>query len=181
MGRNSEEHRSYSEWRLLGCDVVVLCVCFLWVLCIKEFSDGGICSSNFRAAWKKRLSYWRAEGKCAVVLCVWLLCDCIVSCWNIRVCYWVLPYFICFAFLFETFMTPCMCMCDASVIVLTIFFWFSVLWWRVGGGRYTFCLLWRAPTVNFFDIFLVRAVIVLHLCLQIIVISCGMRRGKLCL
>jgi hypothetical protein len=52
-----------------------------------------------------------------------------------------------------------------------------------GGGveGYTFSVLWLVPTVNFFDIFLVRAVIVLHLCLQIIVISCGMRRRKLCL
>ena len=38
-------------------DIVFWCFgslfCFPRVLCITELSDGGICSSNFRAAWDK--------------------------------------------------------------------------------------------------------------------------------
>jgi hypothetical protein len=73
----------------------------------------------------------------------------------------VLLYFISFVFLFVTFASPSMCVYGES-IPLARCFWRGV--GRVGGeARFTFSIYWRVPTVNFLDIFLARAVSVLHL------------------
>jgi hypothetical protein len=90
---------SYWEWRMSCCCVVVLCICFSWILCIKESADGGIscgvgessCTTNVR----KVCSLWCFAAGFTCVCCV-------VSWWNIPVC----PHIIQSATLFQLLCIP---------------------------------------------------------------------------
>jgi hypothetical protein len=64
------------EWRMSWLGIMVLCICFPWILCIKEFSESGICSSNFRAAWEKT----------AALLMCWRWVRCVALRQALRVC-----------------------------------------------------------------------------------------------
>jgi hypothetical protein len=63
--RVRKKWRNDWEWWMSCLAVLVLCMCFPWVLCIKEFSDGGICS-NFRAACEKTIAL--------LTCCRWVHC-----------------------------------------------------------------------------------------------------------
>ena len=124
-----------SEWRFLGCEVVVLGVSFSEFCVSRSFRTVGFVAAAFVRLGKN--GCFTDVLKVSALWC-FVAGFCVIVLFHVgtSVCaqYWVLPYFICFTFLFETFVMPCMCMYGACVIVLTIFFWLFVLWKDGGEG-----------------------------------------------